>query len=66
MAVVYGWVRVPKDAGVVFRLKMWSIDEVVGIDLHQSGVLRRQRLKCLSEIFWLHSWGRSCLSRLKG
>ena len=29
--------RAPKDVGVVPRLKMWSIDVLVEIDLYQSG-----------------------------
>jgi len=30
---------------------MWSIGEVVEIDLYQSGVLSRQSLKCLPESY---------------
>ena len=51
IAVVYRLVRSPKGAGVASRLTIWSIDEVVEIDLYQSGVLSRQSLKCLPESY---------------
>ena len=37
IAVVYRLVRAPKGAGVASHLIMWSIDEMVEIDLYQSG-----------------------------
>lgn len=37
IAVVYRLVCVPKGVGMALRLIMWSIDEVVEIDLYQSG-----------------------------
>ena len=42
IAVVYRLVRSPKGAGVASHLTMWSIDEVIEIDLYQSGVLSHQ------------------------
>ena len=51
IAVVYRLVRAPKGAGVASHLTMWSIGEVVEIDLCQSGVLSRQSLKCLPESY---------------
>ena len=58
--------RTPKDADVVPRLTMWSIDEMVEIDLYQSVVLSPQWLKCLAESIWRRSQGRSRLVRLEG
>ena len=37
IAVVYRRVCAPRGVGVALRLIMWSIDEVVEIDLYQSG-----------------------------
>ena len=42
IAVAYRLVCVPKGVGMALRLIIWSIDEMVEIDLYQSGVLSRQ------------------------
>lgn len=48
IAVAYRLVCVPKGVGMALRLIIWSIDEVVEIDLYQSGGVESSMIEVCS------------------